>query len=367
MDRTFAGARVPPPGRILSRELEARGWTQKELAKIIGRPEQAISEIVNAKKQITPDTARELAAAFGTSAALWVNLETSYQLHQVQKKEVDRNISRRARLRELAPVAALQKCGWIKDTNDLDELEREVCTFFNISSPSETPTILAHLRHGVHRGPETSSLSAWAMRLEHRVRQEASLPRFRKKETLAALPELLECAETVEGVKGVPGWLRSNGVHFLLEKHLPKTSVDGAAFFVDHRPVVALTLRYNRVDNFWFTLLHELAHLLLGHRGVFLDRLADRGGPREGRGGGAENDRLEREADDQAKAWLFPQGVFESFLQDGCFSKPCIQDFAERQRRHPGIVVGRLQWEPSISYRAHRSLLEPVSPHLAVA
>lgn len=99
----------------------------------------------------------------------------------------------------------------------------------------------------------------------------------------------------------------------------------------------------------------------------FLDRLADRGGPREGRGGGAENDRLEREADDQAKAWLFPQGVFESFLRDGCFSKPCIQDFAERRRRHPGIIVGRLQWEPSISYRAHRSLLEPVSPHLAVA
>ncbi len=86
MDRTFAPARVPPPGCILSRELEARGWTQKELAKIIGRPEQAISEIVNAKKQITPDTARELAEAFGTSAALWVNLETSYQLHQVQKR-----------------------------------------------------------------------------------------------------------------------------------------------------------------------------------------------------------------------------------------------------------------------------------------
>ena len=367
MGRTFKPARVPPPGRILSRELEARGWTQKELATIIGRPEQAISEIVNAKKQITPETARELAAAFGTSAALWVNLEASYQLHQAQKKEVDRNISRRARLRELAPVAALQKCGWIKDTNDLDELEREVCTFFNINSPNETPTILAHLRHSAHRRPETNLLSAWAVHLEHRVRREASLPRFRKKETLAALPELLECAATVEGVKEVPGWLRSNGVHFVLEKHLPKTSVDGAALFADHRPAIALTLRYDRVDNFWFTLLHELAHLLLGHRGVFLDRLDDRGSPREGRGGGAENDGIEREANAQAKAWLFPEGVFESFLEDGCFSKSCIQDFAERQRRHPGIVVGRLQWEGSISYRAHRSLLEPVSPHLAVA
>ena len=360
MDRTFAPARVPPPGRILSRELEARGWTQKELAKIIGRPEQAISEIVNAKKQITPETARELAAAFGTSAALWVNLEASYQLHQVQKKEVDRDIGRRARLRELAPVADLQKRGWIKDTNDLDELEREICTFFNINSPNETPTLLAHLRHSAHRGPETSLLSAWAMRLENRVRQEASLPRFRKKEILAALPELLECAATVERIKGVPGWLRSNGVHFLLEKHLPKTYVDGAAFFVDRHPVVALTLRYDRIDNFWFTLLHELAHLLLGHQGVYVDRL-------EGSSDDAKNDETEREANAQAKAWLFPEGAFEAFLQDECFSKACIESFAEGQRRHPGIVVGRLQWEGSISYRAHRSLLEPVSPHLAVA
>lgn len=357
MGRTFKPARVPPPGRILSRELEARGWTQKELATIIGRPEQAISEIVNAKKQITPETARELAAAFGTSAALWVNLEASYRLHQAQKREVDRNISRRARLRELAPIADLQKCGWIKNTDDLDELEREVCTFFNINSPNETPAILARLRHSAHRRPETNLLSAWAVHLEHRIRREAPLPRFRKKEVLAALPELLECAATVEGVKEVPGWLRSNGVHFVLEKHLPKTYVDGAALFADHRPAIALTLRYDRVDNFWFTLLHELAHLLLDHQGVFLDRLG-------GSSDDAENDGIEREANAQAKAWLFPEGVFETFLQGGCFSKSCIANFAERQRRHPGIVVGRLQREGSVPYRTHRDLLEPISPYL---
>lgn len=68
---------MPPPGRIIKRELEARGWTQKDLAHIMDRPEQTISQIVNAKKRITPETALQLAAAFGTSAEFWLRLEAS--------------------------------------------------------------------------------------------------------------------------------------------------------------------------------------------------------------------------------------------------------------------------------------------------
>lgn len=71
-------ARLVPPGRIIRRELEARGWRQKDLAQIMGRPEQAISEIVNSKKRITAETARELASAFGTSIDFWINLENHY-------------------------------------------------------------------------------------------------------------------------------------------------------------------------------------------------------------------------------------------------------------------------------------------------
>ena len=77
MSQQLVPARVPPPGRILMRELEARGWTQKDLAEITNRPIQTINEIIQAKKQITPETALDLAAAFGTSAELWINLETN--------------------------------------------------------------------------------------------------------------------------------------------------------------------------------------------------------------------------------------------------------------------------------------------------
>jgi HTH-type transcriptional regulator/antitoxin HigA len=69
-----------PPGRIIERELEARGWSQKDLAAITGRPPQVINEIVQGRKRITPETAHQLAEAFGTSPEFWANMEAKYRL-----------------------------------------------------------------------------------------------------------------------------------------------------------------------------------------------------------------------------------------------------------------------------------------------
>jgi addiction module HigA family antidote len=80
MSQKLTPARVPAPGKILSRELEARGWTQKDLAQMIGRPVQIINEIILETKQITPETANKLSQALGTSAEFWTNLEAKYDM-----------------------------------------------------------------------------------------------------------------------------------------------------------------------------------------------------------------------------------------------------------------------------------------------
>ena len=69
-------AHAIPPGSLIARELDARGWTQEDLARSTGRPELEIAEIVSGASRVTPEIAQELAAAFGTSQALWLNLET---------------------------------------------------------------------------------------------------------------------------------------------------------------------------------------------------------------------------------------------------------------------------------------------------
>jgi HTH-type transcriptional regulator / antitoxin HigA len=87
-------AEVFPPGDVIREELEARGWTQSDLAAILGRPFQMVNAICNGRKAITPQTARELEAAFGASAEFWMNLEIAYRLHK--QSEPDPAIRARA-------------------------------------------------------------------------------------------------------------------------------------------------------------------------------------------------------------------------------------------------------------------------------
>jgi HTH-type transcriptional regulator / antitoxin HigA len=92
-----------PPGDIIREELEARGWTQSDLARILDRPFQTVNAIVNGRKAIEPRMAMELSAAFGTSAKFWMNLETSYQLYK--ESEPDPGIAVRAQERDRSPAS----------------------------------------------------------------------------------------------------------------------------------------------------------------------------------------------------------------------------------------------------------------------
>ena len=105
------------PGEYIREELVERGWTQMDLAEILGRPPQVVNEIVAGKRSITPETARGLGDAFGTSAQLWMNLEASYQLSRVSAK--DDTVSRRALLYGKAPIKEMQRRGWIETTSNV--------------------------------------------------------------------------------------------------------------------------------------------------------------------------------------------------------------------------------------------------------
>ena len=86
IDSTRRPARVVKPGDILREELVERGWSQKEFADMIGKPYQAVSEIINGRKGITADTALSFADALGTSPELWLNLESAYRLALARQK-----------------------------------------------------------------------------------------------------------------------------------------------------------------------------------------------------------------------------------------------------------------------------------------
>ncbi|MEH2043536.1 ImmA/IrrE family metallo-endopeptidase [Nostoc sp.] len=142
------------------------------------------------------------------------------------------------------------------------------------------------------------------------------------------------------------------GVHFLIVPHLSKTYLDGAGFYLNSNPIIALTLRYDRIDSFWFTLMHELAHIVLGHQGAYLDNLDAL----------EENDE-ETEANEKATDWLInPQTLNEFIIRSKkVFSRKEIEEFAQNQNRHPGIILGRLHYDKLVSHKNLRQLLVRVS------
>jgi HTH-type transcriptional regulator / antitoxin HigA len=343
MTQRLQAARVFPPGRVIGEELEARDWTQKDLAEIMGRPPQAINEIISGIKQVTPETALELSQAFGTSAEFWTNLESNYQLFRARQASQDKPIARKSKIYEVAPIAEMVKLGWIDRTKDVDVLEQQVCRFLGISEIDEQPQIALNLRCSQHRQPKAAAQLAWAKRVENLARQQ-SVAVYDRQNLIQAIPELAKMTVQPANVTRVPEFLRDLGVRFVIVPHLSKTYLDGAALHLDDRmdsPVVALTLRYNRIDNFWFTLMHEIAHIVLEHGGIILDNLED-----------GDVDEKESAANESAGNWLLGPEVYDSFIQQTqpLFSDARVTDFAAQQLRHPGIVVGRLQREERVPY-----------------
>ena len=137
---------------------------------------------------------------------------------------------------------------------------------------------------------------------------------------------------------------------------LERTYADGAALHATEQPTVALTLRLDRIDNFWFTLMHELAHLVLGHEGSFIDETGE---------ADCVLDAREKKADRLASDWLVPRSSYRTFLAGRSrFPLDAVTAFAASVGRHPGIVVGRLHFDGKLNFKYLRGTLAKVSPYL---
>jgi HTH-type transcriptional regulator/antitoxin HigA len=339
----------------LRRELEARGWSQQDLARIIGRPSQVVNQIVLGKKQITPETAIELAQALGTSAEFWTNLEAAYRLQLAASQEPDDSIARRSRLYAIAPVRELVKRGWVEEATDEKVLERNLLAFLNLKDCDQPLPQAANFRCSPARTPDQRGLYAWTRRAE--ILAAGQTPHVYDRAQLeAGIPDILELARSPESVRDVPETLLALGVRCVIVPRLERTYADGAALRATEQPTVALTLRLDRVDNFWFTLMHELAHLVLGHEGSFIDETGE---------ADCVLDSREKGADRLASDWLVPRRPYRAFLTGRSrFPLEAVTAFAASIGRHPGIVVGRLHFEGRLNYKYLRGTLIKVSPFL---
>ncbi|QDT96278.1 HigA family addiction module antitoxin [Gimesia aquarii] len=328
-----------PPWEFIKEELNERNWTQDDLADVMGCSRQHVNRLLKGITSITPKSANELAAAFGTSAELWMNLQISYELSKA--KVDDDNIAKRAKIYNEYPIRDLVKRGWIEKPSDVVDLEKSLCKLLNVSDLTETPQLAVAARKSTPYDSHTGSQWLW-YNYARKMAAHVSAYQFKQAKFEKGLSEITSLAAYPEGVRQVPKYLAELGVRLVILKHIPSTKIDGAALWLGSKsPVVALSLRYDRIDNFWFTLMHELVHIKYGHVAPVDEDLS-----------GNEESDIEKQANEEAANYLIPKEKLDSFISRHgklIYQKNVIR-FANARGVHPAIVVGQLK---------HRKKLPP--------
>lgn len=351
-------AEVFPPGEFLRDELIERGWSEAEFADILGRPAQAVSEILNGRKEITAETAVAIGAALGTSAELWLNLQSAFRLHALRAEpSVATAVERRAQLRSLVPVRELQKRGWLPDTKDLDVLEASVCDFLGIEEPTERPRFLAAAKRSNATDDFTPEQVAWITQV--RRLGAGRVPTALDLVGLAALAEgLTSRIHEPNDLQGLHDWLAGVGVALVVELPLKSSKIDGVVIYSDDgTPIIGLSTRGDRMDGFVFALLHEIAHLVLEHVKVGDVRLDE-----DVEGG--SNNKWEAEANATAANWVLPGTL--AIERSPKPSMVRIIRAAQDLGVHPSFVIGRLQQDRILDWSDFRRSVPKVRPFVAM-
>lgn len=365
----MAENRVPtvfPPGAILEDELEARGWSQTDLAAILGRPVKLVNELIGGRRAISPETAHGLAEALGTSAQLWMNLETRYQL--AQAKGPEGAVAQRAEVFQIAPVKEMQRRGWIEDTDDVEKLALSVCRFFEVSALEEISALPNAAKKSTSYAEDaTPSQRAW-IHYVRRLARSVQVDRFTSDSLATACQRLRLLLHSKDEIRHVPKILAEAGIRLVVVEHLAGSAIDGVCLWLDNdQPVIGISIRFDRIDHFWFVLAHELGHVSArdGQQHPIID--IDLVGTAAVKS--ADKPEEERRADAFAEEFLIPNNEITNFINrvSPMYSKVLIRGFAARLKVHPGIVVGQLQFRDQIKYSHSREMLEKVRAIVAEA
>lgn len=328
---------VPLPGEYIREEIDARGWSQRDVAYILGWSEQVLTNTLNGKRKINPEVAKELSKAFDVPAELFANLQRAYDLNKA--KEPDPGIETRATLQAVYPVRDMIKRGWFEDS-DPGILAAQVIRFFNVKALSDVPQLPhAAKRSGSYMDKMNPKQLAWLFRVRQ-IAKALDVPPYSKEKLSKALSTIRYLMVDPADIRQVPRILMECGVRFVIVEHLPGTQIDGVAFWLDKKsPVIGMSLLRDRIDNAWFTIHHEIEHILQRHGitapmvDVELNGTSDDSQPEE-----------ETIANTAAADRCAPIEAMNDFVQrkQPYISERDVIGFAKLHQIHPGIVVGQI-------------------------
>jgi HTH-type transcriptional regulator/antitoxin HigA len=357
------------PGQLLTALLAEKGWTQRVLAIVLNMDETVLSNHVNDQRAIDAPLALALEEVFHVRAETFLELQRNLDL-AVARVTVrpDPGRATRARLYGDLPVAEMIKRGWIvaDSVRDTAAVEPELLRFFGANRVEDIEFFAHAAKKTEVNEPASPAQLAWLYRVRA-IATEMLVGRYSPAALQAALPKLKALLEAPEEARKVPRILAEAGVRFIIVETLHSAKIDGVCFWLDAKsPVIALTTRFDRMDNFWFVLRHEIEHVLQEHgqrqATVMLD--AELEGDRAGTGTGVAEE--ERIANAAAAEFCVPRKKMDAFISAKApfFHERDVIALSRMVHVHPALVAGQLRFRTGL-YNRFADLIVKIRSHVA--
>lgn len=332
-----------PPGATIREQLVNRGMSQKEFATRMEMSEKHICNLLNGDVQLTFDMAVRLEMVLGVPAQFWSNLESIYRDKLVRIK-IENEMEDDLMLSKKMPYSEMAKQGWVPKTTVARERVINLRKHFEVVKlsligDSRLNCIACRRMAGSEKADY--ALLAWAQRAKIEARSINTAPidiKLLKKR----IPDIrkMTVLKPSEFCNKLINLLSECGVALVFLPHIGGSFLHGATFYDGNKIVVGLTVRGKYADKFWFSLFHELAHIILGHIG-------------QPNGTTQQN---EDDADAFARETLIPSNQFDAFVKQNDYSIVVVRNFADRIGIDVGIVVGRLQCDGYIDYSWYNNM-----------
>lgn len=346
------------PGVLIKDELDATpDLNQRILAKELDVKPSFLNEIIKGKRPVTADIAILLEKILGISADYWMKFQSQYEIDKarVKKKNIKKvkNIELWSIIKEYVPVRYFKKHNYLND-----DIESDINTIKNIYEVDTIDSLvssfskdkLAYYRKSDKLKIDEKNMFAWSSLAQYEAKkQKTNTFNFDNLNQLCKnLNNIFyENSGTPERVKVV---LNQFGIKLLLIDKLEKTPIDGFSFWSENNPAIALTLRYNRIDNFAFTIMHEIGHIDLHLRNdkerKFMDLTTKQ-----------NLDKCETEADNYAQQKLISKDIWQDILDHHLpLNDEKIKSLGDKHKINPAILLGRVCYE--MDYYAMKTTID---------
>lgn len=328
-----------PPGATILEHLEQIGMSQAELSERLGKTREWVNDLVKGREPVSQRTAQRLEYVLGIPAGFWLELEASYRRDKQRWEEAQRLAQHEEWARKF-PLRDLRRWGQIPPGKRHESAVPHVLRYFGVASPEEWEVLYWEVRSvsfriSLAQAPNPFAVAAWLRFGERRAELEPTVP-FDAAALRQMLPELkaLAYAYPPDLLNQVQQRCAECGVILIYTPRMALAPINGAARWFRDRPLIQISNLHVHEDHFWFTLFHELGHILLhGKKEVFLEEAM----------GVPQNEQKEQEANDFAKRQLVPERVWRNLCKALPLTLEMLQETARENEIPVGILVGRLQ------------------------